>query len=200
MPKQVLQTCEASLQLALRHWLSPAQPLPSGFLARQACAEPSQYSSDIQLLSAAQPSTAVPQTPAVEQTPVRHTLLAFVLLRAPSPSDLTVVPNAAKPNRIVAHIPGIDASTSQPTFAAGKYKIRVTSTHECASTLDGDLSVTATLDGTLLTSIAPSFVSPTKPTAVTVAGAGFLTVPRLYLTPASGTGTAVALRSVEVAG
>ncbi len=116
---------------------------------------------------------------------------------ATTATALTVVSNP-KPNRIVAHIPGIDSGTSQPTFAAGDYTVRVTSTLGCTGELPGGLKVTATTDGSLVTKIAPSFVSPTEATPVTVTGAGLLSVPRLYLTPHGGTGTATALRAVTL--
>jgi hypothetical protein len=103
-----------------------------------------------------------------------------------------------KPNRNIIHIPGIDSGTSQPTFAAGNYTVRVTSSVGCTGDLPGGLKVTATLDNSLVTKIDPSFVSPTKPTDVTVTGSGFLDVPRLYLTPSTGTGTATALRAVTL--
>ncbi|HEX2678024.1 MAG TPA: hypothetical protein VHM19_15325, partial [Polyangiales bacterium] len=116
---------------------------------------------------------------------------------SPTTTELAVISNP-KPNRIVARIPGIDSGTSQPTFAAGDYAVRVTSTLGCVGTLDGGVKLTDTLDGSLLTAIDPNFVSRTQPTAVTVTGSGFLAVPRLYLTPSGSSGNATALRSVEV--
>jgi hypothetical protein len=106
-------------------------------------------------------------------------------------TELTVVDNP-KPNRIVANIPG------SGTFAAGDYTIRVTSILGCEGELAGGLTVTDTLNNALLTSIAPSYVSPTVPTAVTIEGSGMIELPRLYLTPSSGAGTATALRAVEL--
>jgi hypothetical protein len=127
--------------------------------------------------------------------------LAKIELVGPDPATdataLTVVSNA-KPNRIVARIPGIDAGTSQPTFAAGNYTVRVTSSLGCGGELTGALKVTDTTDVSLITKIAPSFVSPTEATAVTVNGSGILAVPRLYLTPHAGAGTGQALRAVEL--
>jgi hypothetical protein len=117
-------------------------------------------------------------------------------LIGPEPAtDATALTAAAapgKPNRIIANVPG--AATLDP----GEYTVRVTSTLGCAGELSGGLTVTETTNDALLTSVAPNYVSPTDPTAVTITGAGFSGGPRLYLTPAAGVGTAKALRAVEV--
>jgi hypothetical protein len=108
--------------------------------------------------------------------------------------ELTVVDNT-KPSRIVATVPNEDPDTSSP-YAPGDYTVRVTSVLGCSGELAGGVEITSTLDNTLVTSIAPSFVSKTFPTAVTVTGSGFTPVPRVYIS--SGTGTATPLGAVEV--
>jgi len=108
--------------------------------------------------------------------------------------ELTVVDNT-KPSRIVANVPNQDPDTSSP-YAPGDYTVRVTSVLGCAGELPGGIEVTSTLDNSLLTSIAPSFVSKTSPTAVTINGSGFNAVPRVYIS--TGTGTATPLEAVEV--
>lgn len=95
-----------------------------------------------------------------------------------------------RPNKILAQVP----SDLKP----GSWDVVVTSDAGCGGTLEDGLTVTSTLDDALLTSIAPSFVSSTQDTAVTISGAGFLPVPRVYLTSANSGGTARALRAVEV--
>lgn len=111
---------------------------------------------------------------------------------ATTATTLTAAADPGKPNRIVAHIPGA------ATFDPGDYTVRVTSALGCTGELPGGLTVTAMTNDALLTSVAPNYVSPTKSTAVTVTGSGFTPVPRLYLTPAAGVGTAKALGAVEV--
>ena len=112
-------------------------------------------------------------------------------------TGLTIIDNP-KPNRIVVRVPGIDMGSGMPTFAAGDYEVRVTSTLGCQSELGGQFTITDTVNDALLTSIDPRYVSSTQATAVVIAGTGFLPGLRLYLTPSSGTGTAAGLRSVEV--
>jgi hypothetical protein len=114
---------------------------------------------------------------------------------AATETSLSVVSND-KPNRIVAHIPGL--SNSQPTFSAGSYAVRVTSTLGCIGELSGALHITDTTDNSLLTKITPSFVAPNADTAVTITGAGLQAIPRVYLTPSGSAGIAQALRAVSL--
>jgi len=106
------------------------------------------------------------------------------------------IPDCDNPraNRIIANIPG---ELGNPTFTAGDYEVHVTTTIGCETEIPGNLAITATKNDALLTSIEPSYVSPSVPTPVTVNGMGFLQVPRLYLTPV-GMGKATALRAVEM--
>ena len=97
-----------------------------------------------------------------------------------------------RPQRIQATIPAL--------VAPGEYAVRVTSADGCRSALDGRVAITdqTTID---VVTVDPKYVSPTRPTAVTVTvadtGAALVSVPRVYLSPAAG-GTAVALRAVEL--
>ncbi|MDH5672857.1 MAG: hypothetical protein OEZ06_11955 [Myxococcales bacterium] len=112
-------------------------------------------------------------------------------------TELSVVATP-RSNRIVANIAGIDGGTSQPTFAAGDYTVKVSSTIGCVGELPGGVTLTATLNDALLSSVDPNYVSSTTATAVTVTGSGLSGSPRLYLSPTGDNGTATALRAVEV--
>ena len=112
------------------------------------------------------------------------------------PVVLTVVDNP-KPNRIVAHIPGLNGG-GDPTLAAGDYSVRVTNKLGCSGELTDGLHVSDTTTDALLASVAPSFVAADRATAVTITGSGFVALPRLYITPSGGSGTARALRAVTL--
>lgn len=95
-----------------------------------------------------------------------------------------------RPNKILAQVPaGLDPAI---------YDVRVTNAGGCPGTLPGGLTITNTLSDPLVTSIKPSYASATEDTAVTISGAGFSAVPRVYLTASGANGTARALRAVEV--
>ena len=101
---------------------------------------------------------------------------------------VTDYPDPTRDNRILATIP--------PGITAGDYEIRVTSEFGCIGALPGGIAIT---DELLITidAIAPSYVSPTRATAVTITAdptfdattnVQFEEVPRVYLNPLSGGG------------
>ena len=96
----------------------------------------------------------------------------------------------ASPNKIIAHV--------NTGLAAGAWDVVVTNAAGCPGTLPGGLIVDDMLSAALVSSIKPSFAYTGADTAVTISGAGLAPVPRVYLTPSSGSGTALALRAVEV--
>jgi hypothetical protein len=100
--------------------------------------------------------------------------------------------SAARPNKILAQVPA--------GLAPAAWDVVVTNSGGCPGTLPGGLTITDTLSDPLVTSIAPSFASTTEDTAVTVSGAGFMNVPRVYLSTSGTSGAARALRAVEVKG
>jgi IPT/TIG domain len=100
--------------------------------------------------------------------------------------------SAGRPNKILAQVPaGLTPAT---------WDVVVTNSGGCPGALPGGLTVTDTLTDPLVTSIKPSYASTTEDTAVTVSGAGFVNVPRVYLSTSGATGAARALRAVEVKG
>ncbi|PJB35644.1 MAG: hypothetical protein CO108_25080 [Deltaproteobacteria bacterium CG_4_9_14_3_um_filter_63_12] len=112
-------------------------------------------------------------------------------------TDISGFSSPIRPNRILAPIPsGLPPDT---------YEVRVTSAIGCVGGLPGALVITDQLTIALDT-IDPGFVSPTKPTAVTItaidpAPAGFVqfvSTPRAYLNPnPTGAGaTAIGLRAM----
>jgi len=102
--------------------------------------------------------------------------------------DFTVDP--AKPNRIGAIVP-----SGTPT---GTYDIVVTDDVGCAAELPRGLRVTDALTLTL-EAIDPSFGWTMEDTAVTITGAGFVSVPRAYFNPAVPTADTVASALASVA-
>lgn len=101
--------------------------------------------------------------------------------------------------------PGRVLATVAAGLSPGDYAVRVTSEFQCASIIDGALSVTDQLT-LAIGSIEPAFASPTVATSVTLRTVqplpngqeGFQNVPQVYLNPANGNGTAIALRAVEL--
>ena len=85
-----------------------------------------------------------------------------------------------RPNRILATVPA--------GLPAGQYEVRVTSEDDCTSVFNGTLTISDTL--TLnLSGIDPSFISSTRPTAVTVTATAppdMTSTPRIYLNPDQG--------------
>ena len=65
----------------------------------------------------------------------------------------------------------------------------------CPAFLTGALKVVANPTLTV-TSMTPGFGSAAQDTAVVIAGAGFVSTPRAYLSPSAGTGQALALAAV----
>ncbi len=104
---------------------------------------------------------------------------------------ITSFDSPTKPNKILAQVP--------EGLKAGKWDVYVTDAGGCPGVLAKGLTVTDTLKDTLVTAIKPSYVSPNAATAVTITGAGFVPVPRVYLTPSAGSGAAQALSAVETA-
>lgn len=79
---------------------------------------------------------------------------------------------------------------------AGKYDLSLNDTlSTCSAFLPGALTVVSTPKLTV-TSATPAFGSAGLDTAVVLAGAGFVSTPRAYLSPSSGTGNAQALAAV----
>jgi hypothetical protein len=74
----------------------------------------------------------------------------------------------------------------------------VTNEIGCSGRLDDGLAVTSTLSDALLSAVAPAFRIASKETAVTLTGSGFMTLPRVYISPANSTPTPFALRAVEL--
>lgn len=102
-------------------------------------------------------------------------------------SDFT---SPERPNKILAQVPA--------GLKAGAWDVVVTNELGCSGRLDDGLTVTSTLNDTLLASVRPAFASPTAATAVTLTGSGFAPVPRVYITPLNSTSAPFALRAVEV--
>jgi hypothetical protein len=98
--------------------------------------------------------------------------------------------NPSAPNKILAQVPA--------GLTAGAWDVVVTNVGGCPGTLSGGLTVTTTLVDALVSSIKPSYGSATEATAVTISGAGLLAVPRVYLSASGSTGSARALRAVQV--
>ncbi|HKU39473.1 MAG TPA: IPT/TIG domain-containing protein, partial [Polyangiales bacterium] len=98
--------------------------------------------------------------------------------------------SSGRPNKILAQVPA--------NLAAGAWDVVVTNAGGCPGTLPGGLTVTDTLTDTLVSSIKPSYASTTEDTAVTISGMGLSAVPRVYLTASGSSGSAKALRAVEV--
>jgi hypothetical protein len=98
--------------------------------------------------------------------------------------------SAGRPNKILAQVP--------KGLMPGAWDVVVTNAGGCPGTLPGGLTITNTLSDSLVSSIKPSYASSTEDTAVTISGAGLSGVPRVYLTTSGGTGSASALRAVEV--
>ena len=99
--------------------------------------------------------------------------------------------NGSSPNKILAQVP--------KGLTAGAWDVVVTNDVGCPGVLASGLTISDTLTDSLVTSIKPSYASTTEDTAVTISGAGFAPVPRVYLSLASSSGTARALRAVTVA-
>lgn len=103
-----------------------------------------------------------------------------------------VVTNPGRRSRVLADVPA--------GLTPGDYAVHVTSAEGCPSTLDGNVTITDQITSSIA-AVDPSFVSPTVPTAITITAAGLLTfenLPRVYLSPATGGGGAIALRAVEL--
>ncbi|HKP62861.1 MAG TPA: IPT/TIG domain-containing protein [Polyangiales bacterium] len=98
--------------------------------------------------------------------------------------------SAGRPNKILAQVPA--------DLAAGAWDLVVSNGGGCPGTLPGGLTVTDTLTDALVSSIKPSYASTTEDTAVTISGSGLSAVPRVYLTASGTSGSAKALRAVEV--
>ena len=94
------------------------------------------------------------------------------------------------PNKILARVPA--------GLAAGNWDVEVTNVGGCPGTLSAGLTVTDTLTDSLVSAIKPSYASTTEDTAVTISGAGFAAVPRVYLSTSGATGSARALRAVTL--
>lgn len=115
------------------------------------------------------------------------------LIDAGGTTTSLVVTNPGRRSRVLADMPA--------GLAPGDYAVHVTSAEGCPSTLDGSVTVTDQITSSIA-SVDPSFVSPTVPTAITITAANQLTfenLPRVYLSPATGGGDAIALRAVELA-
>lgn len=95
-----------------------------------------------------------------------------------------------RPNQIYAQVPA--------GLAPGRWDVVITNAGGCPGTLAGGLLISSERDDALVSSIKPSYASTTEDTAVTISGAGFSPVPRVYLSATSASGTATALRAVEV--
>lgn len=78
---------------------------------------------------------------------------------------------------------------------AGTYDLRLDDGSTCSAYLPGAFRV-VTNPTLTVTSMTPAFGSTTQNTASVIAGAGFISVPRAYLSPNSGTGTAQSLSAV----
>jgi IPT/TIG domain len=98
--------------------------------------------------------------------------------------------SAGRPNKILAKVPA--------GLAPAAWDVVVTNSGGCPGTLPGGLTLTDTLTDALVSSIKPSYASTTEDTAVTISGSGLSAVPRVYLTASGASGTARALRAVEV--
>jgi hypothetical protein len=98
--------------------------------------------------------------------------------------------SAGRPNKILAQVP--------KGLTPGAWDVVVTNAGGCPGTLPGGLTITDTLSDSLVSSINPSYASTTEDTAVTISGAGLSAVPRVYLTTSAASGSARALRAVEV--
>jgi hypothetical protein len=106
-------------------------------------------------------------------------------------TELTPVLPLERPNRIVATVP--------VGFSDATYDVIVTSQLDCEGSLPGVFKIEDTVSVSL--TVDPKFASDSESTAVTVTGSGFVDsprYPRLYLTPASGVGSARALSAVEL--
>lgn len=102
-------------------------------------------------------------------------------------TEISSFESPERPNKILADIPA--------GLTAGDYAVQVTSDLGCTSAISGQLAITDTLNLTI-SSIEPSYVSPTAATSVTIRGAGFDETSRVYLNPADGSGMATGLRAV----
>lgn len=111
------------------------------------------------------------------------------LVRDQERRDLTNFRHAAA-NKLVARV---DAG-----LASGDWDVVVTSGAGCPGILPGGLVAGDSLSDALVTAIEPRFAYVGDDTAITLSGAGLMPVPRVYLTPVGGSGSAQALRAVEV--
>ncbi|HNN53287.1 MAG TPA: hypothetical protein PKO07_19810 [Pseudomonadota bacterium] len=103
-------------------------------------------------------------------------------------TSLTIAtPNPQFPNRSVVTIPS--------GLAAGTYDMKLDDSSTCPAFLTGALKVVANPTLTV-TSMTPGFGSAAQDTAVVIAGSGFVSTPRAYLSPSAGTGQALALAAV----
>lgn len=78
---------------------------------------------------------------------------------------------------------------------AGAYDLRLDDNSTCSAFLASAFRVVTTPTLTV-TSTSPAFGSTAQNTAVTISGSGFVSVPRAYLSPNSGTGNAQSMSAV----
>ncbi len=102
-------------------------------------------------------------------------------------TSLTVATNPAFPNRAIVTIPA--------GLAAGSYDMKLDDQSSCSASLPKALKIVATPTLTV-TSVTPGFGSAAQDTGVVIAGTGFVSTPRAYLSPTSGAGQAFALSAV----
>lgn len=84
-------------------------------------------------------------------------------------------------------------------LAAGTYDLRLDDMSTCSAFLPNAFRVVTTPTLTV-TSTTPAFGSTAQNTAVIIAGSGFVSVPRAYLSPNTGTGNARSLSAVTFNG
>lgn len=102
-------------------------------------------------------------------------------------TNLTLTTNALFPNRAVVTIPA--------GLAAGRYDMRLDDQSTCSAFLPQALRVVSQATLTV-TSVTPGFGSAAVDTGVVIAGTGFVSTPRAYLSASNGTGQALALAAV----
>jgi hypothetical protein len=83
-------------------------------------------------------------------------------------------------------------------LAAGTYDLRLDDMSTCSAFLPNAFRVVTTPTLTV-TSTTPAFGSTAQNTAVVIAGSGFVSVPRAYLSPNTGTGNAQSMSAVTFA-